>query len=754
MNPIQPSTPSEVRKEVEGRMSRAGTPISEYGKIREAELQSNMANTQEKLAQAMSAPPPLTGEMIQNSQDYQNYMNASVNGEPLRKQGYFGGAPGGSFGTAPFNTQAQGGIPPQTDPLNSQTRWGIPTWREDMPEGAKKELQRQARGWCRWYYYNHPVVPTCFDIYSKYPFVGLDLQCPDPAVEDEYKSMFFDIGNYEKVLPDAALSYWINGEAGLLGKWDDQYKGWVEEEIINSDDVDVISWPGPATSKEAFLWYPPADLIQTLQDQDMDDPRYLFMLDNFGEEIEDWVDGIPSELPADVFSLIRFRPDMNGNRGYPLLMRAFYTLMMEEKLKQAMTAVADRLYTPFIVVKLGSKDLLAGGLPWMPNEAQMKAMQAHLEMVMLSKYRLMVYHSGIEFENPFAGQTIPNLTSDFDRITQEILNVFGISKELIMGGSSGTYASGALSAEIMMQQLATTQQQWSRWWLMERAKKVAEARGYYQIERKGNIFTKPMERVVEWNPVTRQKVVKERRKLMLPSIRMETMDWRDQETRVRGLMELRRQFDVPITDQRLTSFFDTDLNVDVEREGWAEERKSQYETIQQLGAAAPQTRQPGGAGGAGAMPGGGGAGGVGHGGPGSHGPGPLPGGGGRGEEGVGGMPGPGNRPPVSDTTRGTEQAPPAGSPVMTHYITTSGGDPYNLKTSELDAKVASTKIASMDDEEKEELVRKSAEYKKNEKAASEAYNKYHAPMIFRKNGKLKGTLYSVRGNRLVVAPVK
>jgi hypothetical protein len=756
---------SDALRTVEARMARGGAPRTDYGKVTEAARMADMPETQTKIAEAMGMTPPMTSEMIKHSGDYQEYMNSVVEGRPMTKQGYFGGSslPLGMGGAV------QGGIPAYTDPLNSQARWGIPTWREQDPPEMKKETQRQAREWCRWYYHNHPIVPTCMDIYAKYPFVGLDIQCPDPLVEETYKTIFFDILNYEEMLPNAALQYWINGEAALLGQWDSNFGGWVEDQVVNSDDIDVITWPGLTRRKEAYLWYPPMDLVQILQEQDMQNPLYTSMLDNFGDEILGWAEGMPSELPGDVFSLLRFGKFPNENRGYPILMRAFYSLMMEEKLKQAMTAVADRLYTPFMVVKLGSKDLLQGQYPWMPTEAQMKSMQAYLEMVMISKYRLMVYHSGIEFENPFEGQTIPELQQDFDRITTEILNVFGISKELIQGGGSGTYAAGALSAEIMMQQLATTQSMWSRWWIMERAKKVAEAQGFYELERKGNTFTKPTERVPVWDQRTQTMRVVERRKLMLPAIRMETMDWRDQETKARGLQELRRQFDIPISDQRLVSFYDTDLDIDDERTTWKEERESQYSVIQELGPAAPMQRtmmQPG-MGGAG--------GGMGMGGPGGGGrpPGsrstPMTPGSGPMEapnmaEGVGaGMPGAGNRPPVSDAFRATQPNTGGPGPITSsleepdpniNYITVQSGDPTNTKMSEVESGFAKEAFQNKDEEDIKGLVEGTRRYKQQKKDAKNAYQGYNRMRVFGKTGKKKGTLYFMQGERTMAVRVK
>ncbi len=48
------------------------------------------------------------------------------------------------------------------------------------------------------------------NIYAKYPFVGMDLQCPDPEIEQEYKTQFFDILDFEELLPLASLWYWID----------------------------------------------------------------------------------------------------------------------------------------------------------------------------------------------------------------------------------------------------------------------------------------------------------------------------------------------------------------------------------------------------------------------------------------------------------------------------------------------------------------------------------------------------------------
>jgi hypothetical protein len=450
-----------------------------------------------------------------------------------------------------------------------------------------------------------------------------------------------------------------------------------------------------------------------------------------------------------------------------------------------MTSVADRLYTPFIVAKLGSQNLLQGQYPWMPTKTDLDKMQAHIEMVMSSKYRVMVYHSGIEFENPFANQTIPNLNEDFDRTTKDVMGVFGISPELVYGGSDGTYAAGALSAEFLMQNLSAAQKVWSEWWIRDRATKVAEARGYYVVERKGLVYTKPMERVVEWDPLNQVERVRNRRQLMLPSIRMETMDWRDHQQTLKDLMSIRQTLDAPIPNQHFISLIDPNLNLETSREQFAEEAISDYEMRQTLGPAAPQSMGQGSRGGVigpgtqmPARPGAGGRG-PGMGGP----PGIQPPGGltedlnGANPNGPAGMPDSGNRPPVSDQARGTAPLPMASikkavkklfsrakkaeveeeEEILDYYITVGGEEedaPMHVKNARLEGVTRmelEDKFAMMD----EDVKRKHAIHTQNfiegklkGHVERGTYAESHMFSFLRSKGLRTGTLYSMQNNEL------
>jgi hypothetical protein len=69
-----------------------------------------------------------------------------------------------------------------------------------------------------------------------------------------------------------------------------------------------------------------------------------------------------------VLKQMRFEADDFSNRGIPILMRGFRTLIQEEMLNSALDSIADRLYTPLILTKLGATAQdLGTNVPWIPT---------------------------------------------------------------------------------------------------------------------------------------------------------------------------------------------------------------------------------------------------------------------------------------------------------------------------------------------------------------------------------------------------
>ena len=135
-------------------------------------------------------------------------------------------------------------------------------------------------------------------------------------------------------------------------------------------------------------------------------------------------------------------------RGTPHMLRCFQTLMGEESLNAAQDAIADRLYSPLIMAKLGSPDL-GDGAPWIPDNTELENFKDDMQMALAADFRFMAYHFGIEVENVFGREQMPRLGDDYDRIERKLLQVWGIGEAMISGGGSqAAYASTAVNREV------------------------------------------------------------------------------------------------------------------------------------------------------------------------------------------------------------------------------------------------------------------------------------------------------------------
>jgi hypothetical protein len=141
------------------------------------------------------------------------------------------------------------------------------------------------------------------------------------------------------------------------------------------------------------------------------------------------------------------------------------------------------------------------------------------------------------------------LGDDFDRIEKRLMQVFGVNPSLLSAGSGGQpYASSALQAEFMNQILRTFQRMLKDHF-RERALVVAEAQGHYDYEQKGQTRVQLYEEIVEYDEEFNKSVI-EVPKLLIPTLKFQTLDMRDEATE-RQFMQSLRQLGVPISDERL-----------------------------------------------------------------------------------------------------------------------------------------------------------------------------------------------------------
>jgi hypothetical protein len=220
-------------------------------------------------------------------------------------------------------------------------------------------------------------------------------------------------------------------------------------------------------------------------------------------------------------------------------------LIHEEKLMSAQDAIAERLYAPLILAKLGIQDI-GDGVPWIPSHEELESLRDDFDIALSSDFRLLVHHFGVDIQSVFGREAMPRLDADFDRVDAIIMRTFGVHPQLLTGGVHNVpYASSALQAEFLNQILRTYQGYLKRHF-KQRALIVAEAQEHYDYEKKGDSRIPIMEEHVEMDEEGNMRIVK-KNKLLIPEMEMKVLDLRDEATQRQFLGEL-KQVGIPVSD--------------------------------------------------------------------------------------------------------------------------------------------------------------------------------------------------------------
>lgn len=428
------------------------------------------------------------------------------------------------------------------------------------PEDEDADNMQRIRRWCRMIYSTHYLMPSMIDIYTRFPLQDIELYHRDEQIAEFHNDLFFDQLDYYTHLFNLGREHWVVGEVFSMGSWHEGIGAWENDEIINPDDVRVSE--NRILRSKDYAIKVPEDIRTIIQTRE---PREQFnMLVELYPDLVGWAMR-DVEIPVSdvLMKQIKFTTTPWKQRGTPILMRAFRMLMMEESLNAAQDAVADRLYSPFILARLGLDDVDQEG-PWIPDPVELDLLRNDINMALASDFRLMVYHHGLQLENVFGREQMPRLDQDFDRIESKLMLVFGIGEDLLRGGSSNaTYASGALNRELITQLLETYQRDVEKF-LRDRMEPVAERHAHYEYEKKGDRRIPIMETVLLVDEVTGEEYIQERPKLAIPEVRFKAMNLRDEKVEREFLARLKDN-GVPISDQSLAINIPFEFNDELER---------------------------------------------------------------------------------------------------------------------------------------------------------------------------------------------
>ena len=455
-----------------------------------------------------------------------------------------------------------------TDPMfywrNSNLPYNI--WKPD-------ELRR-VREFCRVLYLTHPVIGSVIDVFATYPLVGMEMVCPkSDDIADFYNTLFIDDLGYEEFLIDVGREYWKVGEAFPLGSFNELLGTWESDELMLPEDVKVVRSPFlkeprfemrlPAHIRKIINERKPHLEYQQLMTQYPELARYATTGDLFlSEEDDDPRTWIP--VSNMVMSQVKLRGDAFHERGVPILLRAFRPLVQEEMLNAAQDAIASRLYTPLILAKIGASATdLGTDAPWIPTRGDLDGFTEDLNNALVADFRLITHHFAVDISNVFGREAMPDLSSDFDRLQERYLQSFGMSKTMLSGASSGeTYAADAMNRDLLTQLLSTFQKRIKRF-VKNRAAVVAEAQGHYDFEMKGGRAVPIMEEIVETDPDTGNKRIVRQPKLLLPELRIRSMNLKDEDN-FHTMIESMREAGVPISMRTRLVNIPIDLEDEIE----------------------------------------------------------------------------------------------------------------------------------------------------------------------------------------------
>lgn len=422
-------------------------------------------------------------------------------------------------------------------------------WRQNnLPfDISKDEEMAKLREFCRLLYLSHPVIASCIDIYAKYPLQGMSIKCKDNQLKEFYEDLFFDQLDYKKFLVDVSREKWMVGEAFPLGTFNEVLGVWESEELLHPNDVFVER--SPISRDPRFLIKLPQALRDVLRNRQ---PvwEYQQLVESYPELVA--YAGENSRMPVSGMLLkqIKFDADTFHKRGIPIIMRAFRAVLQEEMLNTAQDAISDRLYTPLLLAKLGATASdLGTDVPWIPTQDELDDFRESLDEALAADFRVMVHNFATTIENVFGKEEMPDLSGDFDRIEDRILQTFGLSRTMLQGAAQGeTYAADALNRDIVTQ-LMTDHQKQLKDFTRDRMRIVAEAQEHFDYDvRNGKRYVK-MEEVLLRDEETGEDKIVEQPKLLVPELEFDTLNLADQ-AQERQFIEALVATGVPIPQER------------------------------------------------------------------------------------------------------------------------------------------------------------------------------------------------------------
>lgn len=416
-----------------------------------------------------------------------------------------------------------------------------------------EEIRKKVLLGCRNIAKTHPVVNSCISVYSRYPLAGISLNHADADLERFYTELFIEDLDFENFLIDLGKSFWTDGTSFVYGNWSDSLGLWVGEDLL--DPLTMRVERVPFAAEDVVYMVPQDDLKEFARGQT---PEGVMFRSRYPEMADAIMRGEDIPISMDRLTMIANKDRPSELWGTPVLLRAWNTLRLEDRMQQAMQATADRLYAPLIMFTIGGQ--LPDGTTFIPSAAMLDAFRTNLDAALASEFRAIVTHDGVKAVDVIKGDRLQTFKNDMDMYDDRIFMAFGLSSS-ILKPQTGTYATSALELQLATQMMASYQKMLIAVY-NKQAAFIAAAQEHYEYEKKGDSSEVVTERKEVWDPDAGDGegayVVKDVPKLSYPKMTFDVINFRDEQKEREFRMALRNA-GVPIADDDIAIGVDIDL---------------------------------------------------------------------------------------------------------------------------------------------------------------------------------------------------
>jgi hypothetical protein len=329
--------------------------------------------------------------------------------------------------------------------------------------------RREINAWARHYYATDPTVGNAIDLHSTYPLSAFGVKCEDPYITKFFNQMLDDI-NFSTLIFDIGKEYNIIGEVFPYGELNPSTGMWEKVIVQNPDYMEVRS---NNLANPMMSLIPDEELKRLATSSNPDD---IALREQMSQEMLAYVYS-GRNIPLKDFNIshISRKNSPYDVRGTSMLTRIYKDLMLRDKFRESLFAIADNHVNPLKVFKVGTADGT-----YRPTEDDLQAFRDMLAQATYDPNFTLVTHPGLEIQYVGSSGAILPLEGYLDRIQENILTGLYISKTFT-SSEGPTYASSSVALEILQQRYVSFRTLLEKWLELKIFKPISKLHGFYKV---------------------------------------------------------------------------------------------------------------------------------------------------------------------------------------------------------------------------------------------------------------------------------